>query len=145
MWVLVLALVTLSLSFSQELKDAFGVSFGTPIKDLKVLKALKTSHGRLIYVISPPEPDPSLDTYVVETTADNRVMGVWGVKRSLKKEECRSLLESFARKVEKELGVGRKKPPFEVEGFFFEKGNTSVILKCLEDRTGWSFYAQFYQ
>ncbi len=134
-----------AVGFAQEITGAFGIRFGTPLKDIKIIKAMKTVGGNLIYLVSPSEKVNGLDTYIVEAEPkNNRVYGIWGVKRGISKEKCVNTLEEFSSKIEKEYEIKRQKPPFNVEGYFFTKGDKTIIVKCLKDKTGWSFYIQYY-
>ncbi len=144
----VLVLVWLFLSaqlFAQEIPGAFGIDFGTNIKDLDVMDQSKTSAGIPIYMVIPPNKVPFLNTYAVEITPKSKlVYAIWGRGEVNSLSECEDLLEKVASQMEKEFGVQRQKPPFDAKGYFFTAGNRVAIVKCLENKGKWNIYLQFY-
>ncbi|EDP75448.1 hypothetical protein [Hydrogenivirga sp. 128-5-R1-1] len=141
-------LITLFFSlsvFSQHIPGAFGIDFGTHIKDIDVVDESKTSGGTVVYIVLPPHRVPFVKTYAVETTPrSKKVYAIWGRGEVSSKEECVQLVEDVAKRMEKEFGVKKKKPPFKAIGYYFVAGNRFAIVKCLNDNGAWNIYLQFY-
>ncbi|WP_457601244.1 hypothetical protein [Hydrogenivirga sp.] len=143
---LLLVLTVLSLSaFSQNIPGAFGIDFGTHIKDIDVVDESKTSGGTPIYIVLPPHKVYFIKTYAVEITPKSKkVYAIWGRGSVPGKEECAKLVEGVADQMEKEFGVKRQKPPFKAVGYYFTAGDRFAIVKCLGEGDSWSIYLQFY-
>jgi hypothetical protein len=130
---------------AQNIPGAFGIDFGTHIKDIDVVDTSRTSGGIPIYIVLPPHKVPFLNTYAVEITPKSkRVYAIWGRGEVSSEEECAKLVEEVASQMEKEFGVKRKKPPFKATGYYFTDGNRFAIVKCLGGEKGWRIYLQFY-
>ncbi len=139
-------LVSTIISFAQEITGAFGIKFGSLLKELNVIKASKTTDGDPLYMIDPPIKLKLLtEYYVMVTPISKKIYSVWGIDKKLKEKECITSLEAILKALERKYKTKRK----EIFSFFdtnymISKGKVYVHVRCSNELTDYTLYVQYY-
>jgi len=84
----------------------FGIEFHTPVENLEIIEDL--GHGK--YLVTPPKPHPSFESYVVQATPSVGICWIKGVSGTVGNDaygiQARQLHGSLNAQLEKRYGAG---------------------------------------
>ena len=108
----------------EEITGAFGIEFGTLLKDVKVVKSHVNDQ---IHNIEPPNPMSLLRFYTVDTTgSDKKIYRITGLTLENNRLACLEDLASITAILENKYGKSEQLKTI----FRYQDGNRSVIASC---------------
>lgn len=114
-----------SIAYSAEkITGAFGIEFGTLLKDVKVIQ----SHvNQQIHNVDPPKPMSLLRFYTVDTTGPNKkIYRITGHTLENNRLACLEDLSTITAILENKYGKSEQRETI----FHYQDGNRSVIASC---------------
>ncbi len=108
----------------EKITGAFGIEFGTLLKDVTVIKSHVNSQ---IHNIEPPQPMSLLRFYAVDTTGpDQKIYRITGLTLENNRLACLEDLASIVEILKNKYGQAEEQKSI----FRFKDGNRSVIASC---------------
>jgi hypothetical protein len=113
---------------AEKISGAFGIEFGTLLKDVNVIESHVNSQ---IHNIEPPKPMSLLRFYTVDTTgADKKIYRITGLTLENNRLACLEDLTTITAILKNKYGQSEQKDTI----FRFQDGKRSVTASC--DREG---------